>query len=170
MFGFKHPVVQYDALNPKCALIFHAVVDELSLRTGANPSTEFFKNPSVREQLDWQYLNGKRAIETQGDKVCCENIHMQMAMEVLSWNADDAGLPPSLFGMASTIPLVRSVVFGFAPGMAEAMKEEVYGITLRTCFVMSELLGKVEQTEIVDGSRQLWTAILDGCSELFGTA
>ena len=168
MFGRRDYTKEYDARNPMCAAVFHPMVDELSQRVGGNSSASFFKERDVRDQLDKHYENGKRAVQTLGDAKACENLHMQIVLGTQSLQQRVESIDPALYGMVVTIPTIRDVVFGTGPGFAAALRADPYQVTLRSCYIIAQLLESCEQTTIVVGARSLWSSFHEGCLHFYG--
>jgi len=165
MFGRRNYVNDYNRLNPKCASVFHPMVDSI----GGASSTSFFQDKEIRKQLDCNYQNGKEAIQINGDRIACENLHMQIVLGARRMAHNTSEVPAALYGMATTVPTIRSVVFGFGPGMAEALDADPYDVTLRTCFVIASMLGGPEdRSEMVEAARRLWQSFHDVCVEVHG--
>lgn len=168
MFGQRDYRKKYDAKNPKCAAIFHPMVDALASRVGGKSSDSFFKYPELRNQLDNDFQSGRRAIKLRGHEAACENITMQIALGTQSLEQEVFAIDPVLYGMVVTLPPMRSVIFGHAPGFADALGADPYKITLRSCFMISRVLEGCKQTDIVVGSRSLWSSFYEACLKFHG--
>ncbi len=165
MFGRRNYVNDYNRLNPKCASVFHPLVDSLGMASSAS----FFQDKEIRKQLDRDYQNGKGGVQIHGDRIACENLIMQIVLGTRRLAHNTSEVPADVYGHVTTIPTLRSVVFGFCPGMAAALDADPYDVTLRTCFVIANMLGDPEdRSEIVEASRMVWKNFHDVCVEFHG--